>query len=163
MENLQSFRSFVNEAESHSDISFSDAEKRIKEIRKRVYAQSPEERLNQTAHDEGGALRRLAGEATQGIIGLKNGIADLFNTGKVSSMSDEELAKNRKEVLSKWGEDIKKIGKNKDTNYEEFYKDAIIKGKRSFGRTFDIEKPKSKQESLYTEYVNDATKYFEFK
>ncbi len=167
MQNLKNFSSFLNEKQNHRSKSrFSndeyDANDKIKEIRKRIEAQTGEERLYQTVYDEGGALQRLVGGAAKKIQSIGQGISDLFNSPKVSKLEVGELRKQKGETLSKWGDSIKSTGKNKQKDYENFYKDAIIRGKSTFGKDFDINEPSTKEERVYRDYVFGASKYFDF-
>jgi len=71
--------------------------------------------------------------------------------------------KKKGEVLQKWGEDIKKTGRNEEKDYEVFYKKSLENGRKTFGKDFDIENPKSEDEEVYADYVNSASKYYKIK
>lgn len=156
MNNLKGFADFLNE--SSIDAS---AEARIKAIRRRIEAETPEERIYQTVYDEGGAAKRLLTGAINAITGVSRGIADVFKKDDLANMDDKSLEGNREEVLSKWGEGIKTSGKNKKKDYEEFYTDAIVKGKKTFGGKYDINNPRNREERIYSDYISGAGKYFE--
>jgi hypothetical protein len=96
------------------------------------------------------------------LTGLRDNIKGLFKSDKASSMTGDELQNNRDEILQKWGDDIRKTGKNREKDYEEFYRDALRRGRSSFGKNFNPESPKNREESLYVDYLNNAAKYFRF-
>lgn len=154
MNNLKPFCSFVNE-------SYESSEERIREIRRRIEAKNPEEQMYQTVYDEGGAAKRLLGRAVNALTGVSRSIADVFKKDNLASMDDKSLENSKDEVLSKWGEGIKVEGKNKKKDYEEFYTNALIKGRKTFGRGFDLKNPKSREEKIYAEYISGADKYFD--
>lgn len=159
MNNLKSFYSFLNEDDySYSPLS---AEDRIRAIRKRIEAQTPEEKVYQTVYDEGGAAGRLLSRTINAITGVSRGIADVFKKEDISKMDDGSLEKNRDEILSKWGDGIRASGRNKQKDYEEFYTDAVIKGKKTFGGKYDINNPKNREERIYSDYISGAEKYFD--
>jgi hypothetical protein len=169
MQKLKKFDSFLNERQktrkqtvlaSYDD---SDAEDRIKEIRRRVEAQTGEERLYQTVYDEGGALKRLVGGAVKKLQNFQDSMSELFKSQKLKGHSAEDFKKDKKETLSKWGETLKASGKNKEKDYESFYADAIKRGKATFGKDFDINDPSTKEERIYRDYVFGASKYYDFK
>jgi len=162
MDNLKTFDDFLNESKRYYT-NYSDAERKIKEIRSRISAETPQEKIYQTTYDEAGALKRLLKGAINSLAGLTSGISDLFNNGRTSSMSADALRGSQDEILSKWGDDIRRKGNNKEADYEKFYRDAILKGRKSFGGKFDPENPEGKEQSIYAEYVNNASKYFNFK
>jgi hypothetical protein len=72
----------------------------------------------------------------------------------------EQLQKSREETIEKWGEKLEKSKKNTSTDFEIFYKDAIARVKNIFGRNFDLRKPKTDEEKIYAEYIEDAIKYY---
>ncbi len=168
MQNLKNFSSFLNEKRNNKPESIYhredyDATDKIKEIRRRVEAQTGEERLYQTVYDEGGALQRLIKGPAEKVQSIGKGISDLFNSPKISKLDADDLKKNKTETLSKWGDSIKLTGKNKEKDYEEFYRDAIKRGKSTFGKDYDINDPSTKDERVYRDYVLGASKYFDFK
>ncbi len=169
MQKLKTFDSFLNERAkaktSNKSVAFDDdydATDRIKEIRRRIEAQTGEERLNQTVYDEGGALQRLVKGTAQKLKNFGDGMSELFKSQKLKNRTTEDLRKDKKETLSKWGETIKTTGKNKEKDYEDFYGDALKRGKATFGKDFDINSPKSEEQRVYRDYVLGASKYFEF-
>ena len=169
MQKLKTFDSFLNERAkaktSNRSAAFDDdydASDRIKEIRRRVEAQTGEERLYQTVYDEGGALQRLVKGTVQKLKSFGDGMSELFKSQKLKTLNAEDLKRNKKETLSKWGDSIKASGKNKEKDFEDFYSDAIKRGKASFGKDFDINKPSSPEERVYRDYVFGASKYFDF-
>lgn len=168
MQNLKDFSFFLNEKKiSRSNSPYIsqniNAEDKIKEIRRRVEAQTGEERLNQTVYDEGGALQRLFKGTVEKVQSIGNGISDLFNSPKSQKFSVEDLTKNKTETLSKWGDSIKLSGKNKEKDYEDFYGDAVRKGRSQFGKDFNMGDAKTSEEKVYRDYVFGASKYFDFK
>lgn len=168
MQNLKNFYSFLNERQKSKESrgynsDDYDASDRIKEIRRRIEAQTGEERLYQTVYDEGGALQRLVSGAAKKVQSIGQGISDLFNSPKISRLDSDGLKKEKTETLSKWGESIKTTGKNKEKDYEDFYRNAVRKGKMTFGDDFDINDPSTKEERVYRDYVFGASKYFDLK
>ena len=140
MQNLKNFGQFILEGDEYPG-----ANARIKEIRRRIEAETGEEKLYQMAYDEGGALQRLVKGAVEGLQKIGKGIADLFDSGKAASMDVDGLEKNKEQVLSRWGDSIKASGKNKDKDYEEFYRNAILKGRSPFGKGVDINNPEGSE------------------
>ena len=159
MQNLKNFGQFLSEG--REERIYPGASDRIKEIRRRIEAETGEEKLYQMAYDEGGALQRLVKGAVEGIQKVGKGIADLFDSGKAASMDADGLEKNKEQVLSRWGDSIKASGKNKEKDYEEFYRNAILKGRSTFGKKFDIRNPEGRDQKLYQDYVYSASNYFD--
>jgi hypothetical protein len=94
---------------------------------------------------------------------LGRGFANLFGKSELDKYDAKTLKGKKREVLQKWGEDIKKIGKNEEKDYEVFYKKSLENGRKTFGKDFDIENPKSEEEEIYADYVNSASKYYKIK
>lgn len=164
MDNLKSYNNFINESKKDRyEYDYDGASSRIKEIRRRIEAETPEEKIYQMVYDEGGAAMRLLKGVAAGLNRIGQGISDLFDTGTASSMDYDKLDKNKESVLSKWGTNIKASGKNKEKDYEEFYRNAILKGRTTFGKDFDLKNPSGKEQELYRDYVYDATNYFDVK
>jgi len=159
MDNIKDFQSFLNEnIERREPYS---ATEWIKQKRRSIEAETGAEKIYQMTYDEGGALQRLVKGAVEGLRSLGQGIADLFDSGKAASMDIEGLSKNKDQVLSRWGDSIRASGKNKRGEYETFYRDAIRKGKSTFGKDFDINNPQGRDQQLYRDYVFSATDYFD--
>ena len=90
--------------------------------------------------------------------------ANLFGKRSDLEKYDAKTLKGKKrEVLQKWGEDIKKTGRNEEKDHEIFYKKSIENGKKSFGKNFDIDNPKTEEEEIYVDYVKTAGKYYNLK
>jgi len=158
MQNLKNFGQFILEGDEYPG-----ANARIKEIRRRIEAETGEEKLYQMTYDEGGALQRLIKGAVEGLQKIGKGIADLFDSGKAASMDVDALEKNKEQVLSRWGDSIRASGRNKDKDYEEFYRNAILKGRSTFGKGFDINNPQGREQKLYKDYVFSSFDYFDVK
>jgi hypothetical protein len=159
MNNIKDFQSFLNEnLEGREPYS---ATEWIKRKRKSIEAQTGTEKIYQMTYDEGGALQRLIGRAVEGLKTLGQEIADLFDSEKAAKMDVERLSKKKDDVLSRWGDSIKSSGKNKRREYEDFYRDAIRKGRSTFGKDFDINNPKGREQKIYQDYVFSATDYFD--
>jgi hypothetical protein len=108
---------------------------------------------------EGGLLRLITG-AAQSILKVGEVIADKFSDNSIKGKNKKELEKNREETLEKWGERLEKSGKNRASDFEIFYKDSIARGKKLFGKNFDLRNPKTEEEKIYSEYIEDAIKYY---
>lgn len=119
--------------------------------------------LTAVADNPEGGLKRLLVGAVQGLLGISQSISDKFGNPDIKSKSKDYLVKNREETLEKWGENIEKSGKNKINDFEDFYKDAIFRGKKTFGNDFNIRKPKSEDEKIYVDYIENAFKYYDKK
>lgn len=158
MQNLKNFKKFILESNKDTGVN-----SRIKEIRRRIEAETGEEKLYQMTYDEGGALQRLIKGAVEGLQKIGNSIADLFDSGKTAGMDVDGLEKNKEKVLSRWGDSIRASGRNKDKDYEDFYKNAILKGRSTFGKGFDINNPEGREQKLYKDYVFSASDYFDVK
>lgn len=159
MENLKNFNQFLSESRDPRD--YPGATDRIKEIRRRIEAETGEEKIYQMTYDEGGALQRLVKGTVEKLQSIGKGIADLFDSGKAASMDIDGLEKNKEQVLSRWGDSIKASGKNKEKDYEAFYRDAILKGRSTFGKKFDINNPEGREQKIYRDYVYSASNYFD--
>jgi hypothetical protein len=115
------------------------------------------------AERPGQALQRLVAGASSGIVGLGRGFANLFGKSELDKYDAKTLKGKKREVLQKWGEDIKKTGRNEEKDYEVFYKKSLENGRKTFGKDFDIENPRSEDEEVYADYVNSASKYYKIK
>jgi hypothetical protein len=145
--------------------------KKFSKIEARIKAENPEVDLtgpeggkdwyDAMAERPGQALQRLISGAASGIASLGKGISNLFGKKLDGDLDKKSLRGKKEEVLSKWGEDVKKTGRNKEQDYEGFYKEAIVNGKKSFGKNFDIDNPKSDEEEIYVDYVKTAKRYYD--
>jgi len=169
MQNLKNYGEFLNEKakpkikrdyREYLDDDYTNL--RIKEIRDRIDISTGSSRMDQTVYDEGGALKRLVSGTVENVGKFKKHMSDLFKSQKLKDMDLESLKKDKKGVLSKWGDSIKTSGKNKEKDFETFYKDSVDRGRQTFGKDFDMDEPKSKEERIYRDYVLGASKYFEF-
>lgn len=141
---------------------------KIEKLRRRIDSLSPQTSwlyggsswMQSVADDPEGGLVRLISGAAQAVLGLGQAIADKFGDSTIKSKNKEDLEKNKKITLEKWGEKIEKSGKNKSSDFEIFYKDSIARGKKIFGKDFDIRNPKTDDEKIYVEYIEDAIKYY---
>lgn len=102
-----------------------------------------------------GALGRILGgigiglsKAGKAIFGA---IGDKFNSG----------SKGEEEAFSRWGESIQSSGKNKQKDYEDFYTKSIHSGKETFGPDFDVEKPRTREQRRYRDYLRRSRSYFD--
>lgn len=116
--------------------------------------------MEAVADDPEGGLKRLLVGATQAILGVGQLISDKFGDIKLKGKNKEELSKYKEEALEKWGEKLHRSGKNRSSDFEVFYKDAIARGKKTFGKNFDLRNPKTDEEKIYAEYIEDAIKYY---
>jgi len=167
MNNIKDFKNFIIESEDSND-RYKDSENpKVREIRKRIEADQIDNQLYNTIYDEGGALKRMLGATGKTLADIAGGIGDLvrdvFKNDKIAKSDSKELESKKKEVLSKWGEEIQSSGKNTPKDYEDFHHDAIVRGKKRFGGKFDINNPRNEEERIYSEYVLDASKYYDFK
>ena len=75
---------------------------------------------------------------------------------------NQDLERRKEELVDKWE---KENLENKDVSLEDaedFYKSGVLAGKDKFGKNFNIEKPKSKEEELYSSYMGDVMhKYYQ--
>jgi hypothetical protein len=167
MNNIKDFKNFILESNDSNDGYRDSEDPKVREIRRRIESDQIGNELYNTIYDEGGALKRMLGATGKTLAGIAGGIGDLvrdvFKNNKIAKSDSAELASKKKEVLSKWGEEIKSSGKNKQKDYEEFHHDAIVRGKKRFGGNFDINNPRNDDERVYSEYVLDASKYYDFK
>jgi hypothetical protein len=143
MKYLYNFHHFLSESREQEDTEA----KRISSLDRMVY-------------DEGGAAKRLLGQFFSGIKKISKGISTLFGDKNAEKMSLDDLEKNRSEILDKWGEGIRISGKNKKKDYEDFYRRYTSQGRDYFGQDFDIEKPRNREEIIYSRYARGARKYF---
>jgi len=173
MPKILDFKGFINESAS-SESGDNIVSRKLSRIQSRIKSENPEVELtgyeggkdwfNAMAERPGQALQRLVASTASGLLGLGKGFANLFGKRSEFDKYDlKSLKSNKKEVLQKWGEDIKKTGKNEEKDYEVFYRKAILNGKKSFGKDFDIENPKTPDEDVYADYVNTASKYYKLK
>lgn len=168
MSRILNFDSFIV---SESEREKTYLGKKFANIEARVKAENPEVELfgpeggkdwyDAMAERPGQALQRLISGAAAGIAGLGKGISNLFGKKIDSGLRPKSIKRQKEEVLSKWGEEIKQSGKNKEENYRDFYKEAIVNGKKSFGKDFDFENPKNEDEEIYVDYVKTARKYYD--
>lgn len=116
--------------------------------------------MQAVADDPEGGLKRLLVGAAQSVLGVSKAISDKFGNIQLKGKNKEQLSKNKEEALEKWGERLEKSGKNKPKDFEFFYKDAIARGKKIFGKNFDLRNPKTDEEKIYAEYIEEAIKYY---
>lgn len=161
MKNLIDYKEFLlNESSSrYKRYYYKEPEGAIEKIRQRLD--------NLTFRDDevfGGdpedSLKRLVIGGLKGIFGVAQSISDKFGEASLKGKNLLGLKKKKEEALEKWGERLERSGKNKAEDFETFYKDAIIRGKRSFGKNFDIRNPRTDEERIYVDYIEDAIKYY---
>ncbi len=173
MTKILNFEGFINESKYSETGDKNIVSKKLGRIQSRIKADNPEVELtgyeggkdwfDAMAERPGQALHRLVAGASSGIVGLGRGFANLFGKSELDKYDAKTLKGKKREVLQKWGEDIKKIGKNEEKDYEVFYKKSLENGRKTFGKDFDIENPKSEEEEIYADYVNSASKYYKIK
>ena len=174
MTKILNFQGFLNESKYSVTGDKNVVARKLGKMQARVKAQNPEAEItgyeggkdwfDAMAEKPGQALQRLISGATSGLLGLGRGVANLFGKSSDLEKYDSKTLKGKKqEVLQKWGEDIKKTGRNEEKDYEVFYKKSIENGKKSFGKNFDIDNPKTEEEEIYADYVNSAGKYYKLK
>jgi hypothetical protein len=167
MENLILFEEFSSRRRYYEQPST-----KIEKIRQKIDSLTPEvdwiygkdnrgsDWMQAVSDDPEGGLRRLLVGTAQAVLGVGQGISDKFGDSDLKGKSKEQLQKSREETIEKWGEKLEKSKKNTSTDFEIFYKDAIARGKNIFGRNFDLRKPKTDEEKIYAEYIEDAIKYY---
>jgi len=173
MTKILNFEGFINESKYSEPGDKNIVSKKLGRIQSRIKADNPEVELtgyeggkdwfDAMAERPGQALQRLVAGASSGIVGLGRGFANLFGKSELDKYDAKTLKGKKREVLQKWGEDIKKIGKNEEKDYEVFYKKSLENGRKTFGKDFDIENPKTEEEEVYADYVNSASKYYKIK
>ena len=168
MSRILDFNSFLNEEATRQETAlgkkFSNIEARIKAENPEVEIFGPEggkDWYDAMAERPGQALQRLISGTASGIAGLGKGISNLFGKKIESDSKIKSIRGQKQEVLSKWGEEIKQSGKNKEEDYKDFYKEAVINGKKNFGKDFDLDNPKNEEEEDYVDYVKTARKYYD--
>jgi len=168
MPRILNFDSFINEESKRQETVLG---KKFSNIEARIKAQNPEVELfgaeggkdwyDAIAERPGQALQRLISGAASGVAGLGKGIFNLFGKKIEYDGKPKSLRGKKEEVLSKWGEEIKQSGKNKEEDYKDFYKEAVINGKKNFGKDFNLDNPKNEDEEVYVDYVRTARKYYD--
>jgi len=107
-------------------------------------AKEPESDARDSIAAIGASLTRL-------VVNAGAVISDFF---KVKG-SKKNIGGNREELLDSWW---KRSG-NKDVSEkgaQAFYKSAVMRGKKYFGKDFDPRNPKNEQERIYSEYIASA-------
>jgi hypothetical protein len=173
MTNILNFKGFINESKYSETGDKNIVSRKLGRIQSRIKADNPEVELtgyeggkdwfDAMAEKPGQALQRLVAGASSGIVGLGRGFANLFGKSELDKYDAKTLKGKKREVLQKWGEDIKKTGRNEEKDYEVFYKKSLENGRKTFGKDFDIENPRSEDEEVYADYVNSASKYYKIK
>ena len=174
MTKILNFQGFLNESKYSVTGDKNIVARKLGKMQARVKAENPEAEatgyeggkdwFDAMAERPGQALQRLVSGAASGLLGLGRGVANLFGKRSDLERYDAKTLKGKKqEVLQKWGEDIKKTGRNEEKDHEVFYKKSIENGKKSFGKDFDIDNPKTEEEEIYVDYVNSAGKYYKLK
>ena len=107
------------------------------------------------AENPGGALGRLVGAVGVGISKLGQAIFGAIGSKFAKGAKDEE------EAFSRWGESIQSSGKNKRKDYEDFYRNSLVSGRRTFGSEFDIENPRTSDQRKYKDYIRRSRQYFD--
>ena len=173
MTKILNFEGFINESKYSETGDKNIVSRKLGKIQSRIKADNPEVELtgyeggkdwfDAMSERPGQALQRLVAGASSGVVGLGRGFANLFGKSELDKYDAKTLKGKKTEVLQKWGEDIKKIGKNEEKDYEVFYKKSLENGRKTFGKDFDIENPKTEEEEVYADYVNSASKYYKIK
>ena len=173
MTKILNFEGFINESKYSETGDKNVVSRKLGRIQSRIKAGNPEVELtgyeggkdwfDAAAERPGQALQRLVAGVSSGLVGLGRGFANLFGTSELDKYDAKTLKGKKGEVLQKWGEDIKKTGRNEEKDYEVFYKKSLENGRKTFGKDFDIENPKSEDEEVYADYVNSASKYYKIK
>jgi len=108
---------------------------------------------------------RSAREVIPGFFRLLTGagaaIADFFTPSKKGEkISKGEIKKSKSKILDDWEES--EMGKRevKETDAEKFYKSGILKGRKYFGKEYNPENPKNKDEEAFSEYLDGAMKRY---
>lgn len=174
MTEILNFQEFLNESKLTESGNKNLAAKKIATIQNRLKIDNPQVEILgygggkdyfDTANEKPGqALQRLLSITTSGLLGLGKGIANLFGKRTELEKYDAKTLRSKKgEVLQRWGEDIKKTGKDQEKDYNAFYQKSIENGKKSFGSDFDITNPRGEQEEIYADYVNSSSKYYKLR
>ena len=173
MTKILNFQGFLNESKYSVTGDKNIVSRKLGRFQSRIKAGNPEVELtgyeggkdwfDAAAERPGQALQRLVAGVSSGLVGLGRGFANLFGKSELDKYDAKTLKGKKGEVLQKWGEDIKKTGRNEEKDYEVFYKKSLENGRKTFGKDFDIENPKSEDEEVYADYVNSASKYYKIK
>lgn len=174
MAEILNFQEFLNESQYAESGNKNIVAKKLANMQNRIKVANPEAEVlgydggkdyfDAANERPGQAVQRLLAITTSGLLGLGKGVANLFGKRSELEKYDSKTLKSKKsEVLQKWGDDIKKTGKNEEKDYDAFYQKSIENGKKSFGNNFDIAKPKSEEEEIYADYVNSSSKYYKLK
>lgn len=85
-----------------------------------------------------------------------------YEDTKGEKYSDSDIEKRRKELLDKWEKENLENKEVTSDDAEEFYSSGVLAGKKKFGKDFNPEKPKGKEEELYSSYMEDVMhKYYQ--
>lgn len=113
------------------------------------------EAIDKSLSGEGSAADSAEALLTLGarlVIKAGSVIADLFGGSKSDDYKDPE---KRNKLLNRWAR--KNLGKEvSEKDAERFYRSAVIKGKKYFGKNYDPKNPKNEQERMYSEYIASA-------
>ena len=75
---------------------------------------------------------------------------------------DQDFEKRKDELIDKWEKENLENKEVTVDDAENFYGSGVLAGKDKFGKDFDPEKPKNKEEELYSSYMGDVMhKYYQ--
>jgi hypothetical protein len=119
-------------------------------------------RFQAMAENPSGAGGRLLLRGLSLVQKIGKSIVDLFKIPFSGSGSLKDIESERPEYLEKWGNSIMKSGRNKKEDYEDFYEQAYVNGKKTFGKFFDLDFPDSEEAKVYSDYVRGARRFYDF-
>lgn len=116
---------------------------------------SEKEIMATASGDEGSAVdsaQALFSLGSRLVAKASAAVADLFGGSKKTDYDDPE---KRNKLLDRWAR--KNIGETvNEKDAERFYRSAVLRGKKYFGRKYDPKNPKNEQERMYSEYIASA-------
>lgn len=105
------------------------------------------------------AISRIADWVTPDSEGSKK---KEYDDSEGERYSDSEIERRKKDLLDKWERENLENKEVSANDAEEFYGSGVLAGKRKFGNDFNPEKPRSKEEELYSSYMEDVMhKYYQ--
>lgn len=167
---IKSFNEFtdeiVNENEIYGAVGKTKFSKWLRNVNSRIKEQTGDRYYSKyyDNHNDPFLTAKMATDLIPNTVRLIAGagaaIADFFSKGdnkdSFSKLSKSELTGKKKEVVDKWEIDNLSNKKVTEADAERFYKSGVLKGKKYFGKGYDPENPKNKDEEMYTDYVNDV-------
>jgi len=105
------------------------------------------------------AISRIADWVTPDNDGSKR---KEYDDSRKEKYSDSEIERRKKELLDKWERENLENKEVTVEDAEEFYGSGVLAGKKKFGNDFNPEKPRGREEELYSSYMQDVMhKYYQ--